>query len=79
MSLLDYCSRYFTDRLPVKDRIVFKISTSFVFSFFVFLPFLFYILYFRSPATIRHRISVFVYTPSRTLRSSSAEKLSCAR
>ena len=33
MSMLDYCSRYFTDRLPVKDRIVFKISTSFVFMF----------------------------------------------
>ena len=59
MSLLDYCSRYFTDRLPVKDRIVFKISTSFVFSFFVFLPFLFFILGPLPPYVI---VSQFLYT-----------------
>ena len=59
MSLLDYCSRYFTDRLSVKDRIVFKISTSFALSFFVFLPFLFFILGPLPPYVI---VSQFLYT-----------------
>ena len=80
MSMLNLCSRHFNG-LSVIDRFIFTIATL-VFRCFLFVVFFVVVLFVFFYATLPPYLSpcFSVYTPSRTLRSSSDEKtLSGAR